>query len=132
MVDTFETATRWSEIVPLHRELGDAARRALGERSYVMCHISHAYETGASLYFTFLAPQDSADPLAQWQRVKEAVTDRIASLGATLTHHHGIGRAHAAWLKAEVGPAGYQLLQAVKHHVDPQGILNPGVIWRPR
>jgi alkyldihydroxyacetonephosphate synthase len=132
MVDTFETATRWSEIVSLHRQLGEAAREALGERGYVMCHVSHAYETGASLYFTFLAPQDSADPLAQWQRVKEAVTDRVMSLGATLTHHHGIGRSHASWLKAEVGPAGYQLLMAVKHHVDPQGILNPGVMWRSR
>jgi alkyldihydroxyacetonephosphate synthase len=132
MVDTFETATRWSEILPLHRQLSEAARQALGERSYVMCHVSHAYETGASLYFTFLAPLDSADPLAQWQRVKKAVTDRIMSLGATLTHHHGIGRSHASWLKAEVGPAGYQLLMAVKHHVDPQSILNPGVMWRPR
>jgi len=132
MVDTFETATRWSEIVSLHRQLGEASRQALGERSYVMCHISHAYETGASLYFTILAPQDSPDPLAQWQRVKKAVTDHIVSLGATLTHHHGIGRSHASWLKAEVGPAGYQLLMAVKHHMDPQGILNPGVMWRPR
>jgi alkyldihydroxyacetonephosphate synthase len=132
MVDTFETATRWSEIQSLHRQLGDAARQALGERCYVMCHVSHAYETGASLYFTFLAAQDGVDPLAQWHRVKEAVTDRVVGLGATLTHHHGIGRSHASWLKAEIGPVGYQLLMAVKHHVDPQGILNPGVMWKPR
>jgi alkyldihydroxyacetonephosphate synthase len=132
MVDTFETATRWSDLARLHRALGQAAREALGERSYVMCHVSHAYETGASLYFTFLAAQETADPLAQWQRVKDAVTDRILGMGATLTHHHGIGRSHASWLKAELGPAGYQLMLAVKHHADPQGILNPGVMWRAR
>jgi alkyldihydroxyacetonephosphate synthase len=55
MIDTFETATRWSEIQSVHRQLADAARQALGPRGYVMCHVSHAYETGASLYFTFLA-----------------------------------------------------------------------------
>ncbi len=132
MVDTFETATRWSELPALHHALGETARQALGERSVVMCHLSHAYETGASLYFTFLAAQETTDPLAQWQRVKQVVTDRIMSLGATLTHHHGIGRTHEPWLKTELGAAGYNLLLATKRHLDPQGILNPGVLWRPR
>jgi alkyldihydroxyacetonephosphate synthase len=46
--------------------------------------------------------------------------------GATITHHHAIGRDHAAYLEAEIGPTGIALLRAMKAELDPAGILNPG------
>ncbi len=58
MVETLETATLWSNLRALHRRVGEAiaqALRACGTPGLVMCHVSHLYETGASLYFTFLA-----------------------------------------------------------------------------
>jgi len=130
MVDTFETATSWSNLVPLHAQLTGSARQALGH-GFVMCHLSHAYETGASLYFTFFAAQDLRDPFEQWDRVKKEVTDQIMKGGATLTHHHGIGRFHRPWLEGEIGARGLDGLQAMKRALDPAGIMNPGVLWRP-
>jgi alkyldihydroxyacetonephosphate synthase len=90
-----------------------------------MCHISHAYETGASLYFTVLVPRDLADPVGQWQRAKVAASDAISRLG-TITHHHAVGRDHQPWLEKEIGSIGLDVLRAVKAQLDPTGILNPG------
>jgi len=92
----------------------------------VMCHLSHAYPSGASLYFTALAPQDPVDPAGQWERAKRAATDAIAGRQATITHHHAVGTDHAPWLAAEIGDLGVEVLRAVKARLDPAGILNPG------
>lgn len=126
-VETLETATHWSTL----DELRDAVRAALqtalrtvSEKPLVMCHISHAYETGASLYFTVLAPQ-SDDPITQWQHAKQAACEAIINHG-TITHHHAIGIDHAPYLDAEIGALGIEVLTAVKKTLDPNGILNPG------
>jgi alkyldihydroxyacetonephosphate synthase len=91
-----------------------------------MCHVSHLYPTGASLYFTFLARQQTGAELEQWQAAKTAAGDVIASAPATITHHHAVGTDHAPWLAAEVGELGLAALRAVKARVDPAGVMNPG------
>ncbi len=85
-VDTLETSTSWSNIERLHRSVGQAIAQALAEhqtsprdRAMVMCHISHCYEDGASLYFTFVFPQAHPDALGQWRAVKTAATEAIVT-----------------------------------------------------
>jgi alkyldihydroxyacetonephosphate synthase len=129
MVETLETATQWSNLIGLHRRVGGAiggALSAYGTPALVMCHVSHLYESGASLYFTFLALQRAHDEIGQWQTVKDAASSAITAGGGTITHHHGIGRDHARWLGAEVGRTGKAALQAVKSELDPANIMNPG------
>ena len=92
----------------------------------VGCHVSHIYPDGASLYFTVLAAQDRDDPAGQWLRAKRAASDAISAAGATITHHHAVGRDHAPWLEAEAGALGLAALRAVKAELDPAGIMNPG------
>jgi alkyldihydroxyacetonephosphate synthase len=128
MVETLETATSWSKLEALHRAVGDALRGALGERGtppLVMCHVSHLYPSGASLYFTFLACQED-DALAQWRAAKTAASEAIVAGGGTITHHHAIGRDHRPWIRAEVGELGIELIRAAKDRLDPAGIMNPG------
>jgi alkyldihydroxyacetonephosphate synthase len=99
-----------------------------------MCHVSHLYETGASLYFTFIAQQRRDDEIAQWRAVKDAASSAIVSGGGTITHHHAVGRDHARWMPQEVGESGLAALSAVKAELDPSGIMNPGklgLISRP-
>ncbi len=93
----------------------------------VLCHVSHVYETGASLYFTVAARQ-ADDPLAQWQAAKVAACDAIRAAGATITHHHAVGTDHKPWYAEEIGPVGVLALRAVKQALDPAGVLNPGVL----
>jgi alkyldihydroxyacetonephosphate synthase len=127
-VETLETATSWSNLPTLYAAVGDALRRSLSERGtppLVMCHVSHLYRSGASLYFTFLARQQD-DPIEQWRAAKSAASDAIVANGGTITHHHAIGRDHAAWMTAEVGELGVDLIRTVKERLDPAGIMNPG------
>lgn len=130
LVETLETATHWSGYLALHADVTTALQSALGPPPgpYVMSHLSHAYETGASLYTTVIAVAERSDPVAQWQRAKAAASDAIMAAGATITHHHAVGRDHAPWLQDEVGSLGMQILRAAKGAVDPTGVLNPGVL----
>jgi alkyldihydroxyacetonephosphate synthase len=129
LVDTLETATTWTHLGEVHRAVAEALRQALaacGTPGLVMCHISHLYPTGASLYFTFLARQQAGAELEQWHAAKAAATDAICAAGATLTHHHAVGHDHAPWLPREVGELGVEALRALKRRLDPVGIMNPG------
>jgi alkyldihydroxyacetonephosphate synthase len=129
MVETVETATRWSKLLSLHQGVGRAIEQALsacGTPGLVMCHVSHLYETGASLYFTFLAPRRAPDELGQWRAVKQAAGRAIVDGGGTITHHHAVGRDHMPWMPEEIGLTGLSALHAVKHELDPHGIMNPG------
>jgi alkyldihydroxyacetonephosphate synthase len=129
MVETLETATSWSNVRPLHRAVATAIADALaadGTPGLVMCHVSHLYETGASLYFTFIARQREGAELEQWAVVKRAASGAIVAGGGTITHHHAVGRDHAPWLADEVGREGVAALRALKGELDPAGIMNPG------
>jgi alkyldihydroxyacetonephosphate synthase len=126
MVETLETAHTWSRLDELYRGVGEALRGALGERSIVMCHLSHAYPDGASLYFTFLTRARPGEELEQWHVAKSAACDAIVAAEGTITHHHAVGRDHAPYMRAEVGELGLEALRAVKERLDPMGIMNPG------
>jgi alkyldihydroxyacetonephosphate synthase len=128
LVDTLETATNWANVGALHQAVREALQTALSGRGtppLVMCHVSHLYSSGASLYFTFLARQEE-DALGQWRAAKTAASEAIVANGGTITHHHAIGRDHREWLPAETGPLGIEVLRAAKERLDPAGIMNPG------
>lgn len=127
LVETLETVTYWSRIEDVYASVKDALVGALGESTLVLCHISHVYETGCSLYFT-VATKAASDPLPQWAAAKKAACDALIEHGASITHHHAVGHDHKAWLEGEIGPVGVQMLRALKAELDPTGVLNPGVL----
>jgi len=129
MVETMETATVWSNVEALHRAVASALREALeaqGTPGIVMCHVSHVYETGCSLYFTVIARQAEGHELDQWRAVKRASLDVITRGGGTVTHHHAVGEDHREWFAREASPAGVRALAAMRAQLDPTGIMNPG------
>lgn len=130
LVETFETVTFWSGLDRLYAEVKAAVEADLagqGTPPLVLCHISHVYETGASLYFTIAARQLD-DGLTQWRSAKRAVSDAMVAAGGSITHHHAVGRDHKPWLAEEIGEVGVEILRAVKERVDPRGVLNPGIL----
>jgi alkyldihydroxyacetonephosphate synthase len=129
MVDTLETAHTWSRLGELYGAVGASVRSALeaqGTPGVVLCHLSHLYPDGASLYYTFMAPRRLDDAVGQWRGVKTAACEAIVEHGGTITHHHAVGRDHAPYMVAEVGELGVETLRAVKARLDPAGIMNPG------
>jgi alkyldihydroxyacetonephosphate synthase len=127
LVETLETATFWSNRERVYADVKAALQETLGEGSLVLCHVSHVYETGCSLYFTVAARQ-ADDPLAQWAVAKAAASDAMIAAGATITHHHAVGTDHKPWLAREIGEVGVRVLRAIKSELDPAAILNPGVL----
>ena len=132
-VDTLETAVRWSAVDPLARELAPALRDGLaaeGERVHAFTHLSHVYPTGSSLYTTFVfrLADDPDITLARWQRLKAIASEAIVRRGGTISHQHGVGTDHAAYLPAEKGTLGMAALGDVVHRFDPDGRMHPGVL----
>jgi alkyldihydroxyacetonephosphate synthase len=134
--DTLETAASWSaldRIVAAVRAGVATAGEAMGERVAVLCHLSHPYRDGASLYFTlfFGCPADAEEAVARWAALKRAATAALAGAGGTLSHHHGVGSWHAPWYAGEVGEAGVRVVAAAARELDPAGVLNPHVLLDP-
>ncbi|WNG90360.1 FAD-binding oxidoreductase [Mycobacterium sp. ITM-2016-00317] len=128
LCETLETATTWSNVAAVKAAVTDALTTSLadtGTPALVLCHISHVYPTGASLYFTVVAAQ-RGNPIDQWRKAKAAASDAMVRTGATITHHHAVGADHRPWMRDEVGDLGVTVLRAVKSALDPAGILNPG------
>ncbi len=125
LVDTLETAHSYTGIRGLHEAVRGALLTATGD-GVVMCHVSHAYRDGASLYFTYLTAARRGEELAQWREIKSRASEAIVSAGGTITHHHAIGTDHAPYMAAEVGELGLDVIRAAKERLDPVGVMNPG------
>ncbi|GAA1648041.1 FAD-binding oxidoreductase [Microbacterium flavum] len=133
LAETLETAATWSRLAALKSAVTEALTTTLaahGTAPVIMCHISHVYPSGASLYFTVVAAL-TEDPLAQWADAKAAASRAITAAGGTVTHHHAVGRDHRDALEPEIGGLGVEVLRAVARTLDPQGIMNPGVLLPP-
>jgi alkyldihydroxyacetonephosphate synthase len=125
VVDTIEVAGPWS-VLPSLFERVSAALRAQEGMLVVSVHQSHAYLDGACLYFTF-AGQPVADVDAFYRAAWDVAMDEVIALGAAISHHHGVGRNRARHVARSLGSS-YALLQDVKSLLDPEGLLNPGVL----
>lgn len=134
VVETIETAVTWDRAHDVVADLVSTARRAATEvcgTAHVTARITHAYPDGCAPYLTVLAPGRRGDEVAQWDAVKEAVSDAVLALGCTITHHHAVGRDHAPWYEQQVPGPHRAALRAVKRTLDPAGVLNPGVLGLP-
>jgi alkyldihydroxyacetonephosphate synthase len=117
--DTLEVAAPWARLAGVY----DAVRRAAGAHALVLAHLSHAYPDGCSIYFTLVA-SGSGDVLGRYDALVDSVLGAALSEGATLSHHHGVGRSKAHWLDSELG-GGVATLRRLRRAWDPDGLLNP-------
>jgi alkyldihydroxyacetonephosphate synthase len=132
--ETFETAITWDRMEAFVRDVQARAESAL-HAAYgagtVSVRFTHAYPDGAAPYFTLLAPARRGSELEQWAEVKAAASEAVMAAGGTITHHHAVGRDHRPWYDEQRPEPFAEALRAAKKAVDPQGILNPGVLVDP-
>jgi alkyldihydroxyacetonephosphate synthase len=131
LAETFETAITWDRFDAFVAGVRERTEAALGGEGRVTCRLTHAYPDGAAPYFTVLAPARRGAELEQWDEVKEAASEVILAAGGTITHHHAVGRDHRPWYDRQRPDPFAAALRAAKAAVDPQGILNPGVLIDP-
>ena len=131
VVDTFETACTWSRFDELHRGVVDAVTatmRAECGAGVLSCRFTHVYPDGPAPYYTFIAPGRPGAELAQWAAIKSAASEAILAHGGTITHHHAVGRLHRQWYERERPEPFAMGLAGAKRALDPDGLLNPGVL----
>jgi len=138
ILDTFETAVTWDRFEGFYSdikaEIGAAIKRATGQDTLLSCRLTHVYPDGAAPYFTFAtraADGSVASALDAWRDIKQAANEAVVAHGGTITHHHAVGRDHRGGYEREVDPLFRRMLAAAKQVVDPQSILNPGVLLDP-
>jgi alkyldihydroxyacetonephosphate synthase len=133
--DTFETAITWERFEAFHDKVKAATeaaiRAATGRDGQVTCRFTHVYPDGPAPYFTFHALGRHGHLIEQWETIKTAASDALIEAGGTITHHHAVGRHHRPWYDRQRPPLFAAALKAAKHAVDPQGLLNPGVLIDP-
>jgi len=129
--ETFESAITWERFGALHAAVTAAVGEAAGSAARITCRISHVYPDGPAPYFTVLAPARRGEELEQWAQIKRAASDALLSAGATITHHHAIGRDHRPWYDRQRPEPFAAALRAAKAAVDPGAMLNPGVLIDP-
>ena len=130
--DTFETATTWDRFEEFYHAIKDATATALrqvtGKDGAVSCRFSHAYPDGPAPYFAFHGEGRPDGMLEQWQAIKNAASDALIANGGTITHHHAVGRDHQKWYEQQRPALFGDVLVDAKRRLDPNGILNPGVV----
>jgi len=122
VLDTLECSTTWENLPHVYKTVRDACHKR--PRTIVTSHLSHFYSQGANLYFIFIGKMEREE----FRTYHQSIVDAIQKSGAAITHHHGIGRLLAPWFPGEIGKVGLGSLEAMKAYLDPNGILNPGVL----
>jgi alkyldihydroxyacetonephosphate synthase len=134
-IDTLETIVPWLDVPTTLKAITGAIHQAMegtGERVFVFAHLSHLYETGASIYvqYLFRVMPDPDQTLEHWRRMKEAASRAIVEQRGTISHQHGVGVDHAPYLEAEKGSLGMALIRNAARCCDPDGIMNTGKLFR--
>ena len=131
VTETMETAITWDRWANLdltvRASLQDALDRVCGGGT-VSCRFTHVYTDGPAPYFTFEGMGRLGAELEMYAEIKKAASDAIIAAGGTITHHHAVGRLHRPWYDEQRPELFAQSLKAIKSTLDPNGVLNPGLL----
>ncbi|MBU2510378.1 FAD-binding oxidoreductase [bacterium] len=121
ITDTLETSVTWDNLHAIHQ----GVRKFIKNRPNTVCmtHASHFYPQGTNLYFIFIAKFKDID---EYKTFQAGILDAIQLYGGSLSHHHGVGRMIGLRMESHIGKVQMDILRAIKHHLDPNNILNPG------
>jgi alkyldihydroxyacetonephosphate synthase len=126
IADAIEVSAFWGDLPAVYTAMMATANRH-GAHAYA--HVSHVYPSGGGLYVIFSLQADDDDTaVARYLRLVEELLVACHGAGGSISHHHGIGRGKSGLLPMEHGETGMGVLRAIKHAVDPHGIMNPGAL----
>jgi alkyldihydroxyacetonephosphate synthase len=135
LAETFETAITWERFDAMHERVVATAEHALheicGDGGGISTRFTHVYPDGPAAYFTVIAPARRGEEVEQWAQIKRAVSDELIAAGATITHHHAVGRDHRPWYDEQRPDVFAAAFAGAKAAVDPRGVMNPGVLIDP-
>ncbi len=121
LIDTLECAVTWDQMANVHAHVRKFVKSH--PKTVCMTHLSHAYPQGANLYFIFIK---YTTDINEYLELQYGILQAIQESGASMSHHHGIGKQTAPWLESQIGTANMDVLRTLKQHFDPDNIMNPG------
>lgn len=121
IIDTLECAVNWDNMPQVHDSVREVVKK--WPNAICTCHISHSYPQGANLYFIFIIRTTDLDAFKKYH---SSILNAIAESGASLSHHHGIGKLFAPYLEKSIGKEQLDVYKALKQHFDPKNTMNPG------
>ena len=131
VAETLETSITWDRWLAMdgtvRAALQDALDRVCGG-GRVTCRFTHVYPDGPAPYFTFEGMGRPGAELEMHEEIKQAASDAIMAAGGTITHHHAVGRVHRPWYDQQRPDPFAAALRAAKSAVDPNWVLNPGIL----
>ncbi|MHB1444241.1 MAG: FAD-binding oxidoreductase [Acidimicrobiales bacterium] len=133
--NTFETAITWDRWPEFDASVREATQSVLKEvcgGGTLNCRFTHVYTDGPAPYYTFGGRYEPGmDPAKVQADIKAGISDAVMAAGGTITHHHAVGREHRPWYDLERPEPFAVALRAAKQALDPNGVLNPGVLVDP-
>ncbi len=124
LYDVLDVAASYANLEKMYWKMREAIEK-LGVST--MSHFSHFYPDGGNIYVIFIGHASSPEKAeAKYSQVWKVGLDAAHRAGGTLSHQHGVGLLKAPWMPIEHGPSGFALIEAIKQHLDPNNILNPG------
>ena len=131
VAETLETAITWDRWPAMDEMVRGALQETLDRvcgGGSVSCRFTHVYPDGPAPYYTWEGMGRRGAELEMYAEVKQAASDAIMAAGGTITHHHAVGRLHRPWYDQQRPELFAEALRAAKRALDPNGVLNPGLL----
>jgi len=121
-----KVSTDWA--VP-YRRLHEAITmsRELARRAGISQAVTYGHAGNGHPHQNYIAR--NAEELDAIERVVEKTLRSVVAMGGTVSAEHGIGKLKRQWLPLQTPPLAMGVMRAVKHELDPLGILAPGNIF---
>ena len=136
IAESFETSVAWSDLATMcyavkERILSEHKKLGLPGNPIISWRVTQVYHTGACVYF-YLATLTTGqkNPSEVFSKLEHAARETLLEHGGSISHHHGVGKLRAGFVKQVKSPAGRGWIDGAKHQLDPQnifGIANQGI-----
>ncbi|MDA0336923.1 MAG: FAD-binding oxidoreductase [bacterium] len=129
MGETFETSVPWDRIHHVTAAVEEELHRQCKSRSvrgtpYLSYRVTQTYHTGVCIYFTMgFSGKGLERPDAIYHEIEAKLRQAILDHGGSLSHHHGIGKIRASFLRQIQSEASLQVLRETKRALDPGNVF---------
>ncbi len=128
IADTCEISAGWSSIADIYENVIRRLKEEVEALAIAGGHASHCYAQGTNIYFQFALKEDDYENAEKdYMQVISIIMEETLKRGGSIAHHHGSGKYRTRWMPEEHGSS-YQLMYRIKEAMDPNGIMNKGVI----
>ncbi|MGD9560416.1 MAG: FAD-binding oxidoreductase [Oscillospiraceae bacterium] len=126
---TTEISANYTDIREIYKKVMANLPQKIDNLVLLGGHVSHAYQSGLNIYFVYrMKVPDPNDYMKIHQSIIDAICEEVLSTETgSSVHHHGMGKNRVKFAPREHGSS-YILMERLKEMMDPNGIMNPGVL----